>query len=148
MSFIAVIQSANQHFQHHYSSLHVTWSFTNQSNILTCCSRNISCHYYWWKQLCCFIFMWKRWYRKSKKLNLFEKNVFVHLKKCIIQKCLSKVSSKLSIIINSQNWSQLQSSKNKITWLRFVWVLWRLWFIVYKKYYSAFSYCSKYILSW
>ncbi len=34
-------------FQHHYSS--VTWSFRNQSNMLICCSRNISDYYQCWK---------------------------------------------------------------------------------------------------
>ncbi len=37
----------------------VTWFFRNHSNILIHCSRNISDYYQWWKQLCCFIFLWK-----------------------------------------------------------------------------------------
>ncbi len=36
----------------------VTWSFRNHSNMLICCSRNITSHYQCWKQLCCFIFLW------------------------------------------------------------------------------------------
>ncbi len=35
----------------------VTRFFRNHTNMLICCSRNISC----WKQLCCLIFLWKRW---------------------------------------------------------------------------------------
>ncbi len=31
----------------------VTWSLRNHSNMLICCSRNISYYYQCWKQLCC-----------------------------------------------------------------------------------------------
>ncbi len=34
----------------------VTWSFRNHSNMLICCSRNISSHYQYWKWLCCLYF--------------------------------------------------------------------------------------------
>ncbi len=34
----------------------VTWFFRNHSNILICCSRNISYYYQCWKQLCCCCF--------------------------------------------------------------------------------------------
>ncbi len=37
----------------------VTWSMRNHSNMLICCSRNISDNYQCWRQLCCFIFLWK-----------------------------------------------------------------------------------------
>ncbi len=40
----------------------VTWFFRNHSNMMVCCSRNISDYYQWWKQLCCWIFLWKLWY--------------------------------------------------------------------------------------
>jgi len=37
-------------------TLSVTWSFRNLSNMLICCSRNISYYYQCWKQCC---FLWK-----------------------------------------------------------------------------------------
>ncbi len=46
------------YFQHHYSSLQCHMIFRNHSNILICCSRNISDYYQCWKQLCCFIYLW------------------------------------------------------------------------------------------
>ncbi len=36
--------------------------FRNHSNMLICCSRNISDYYQCWKQLCCTIFLCKPWY--------------------------------------------------------------------------------------
>ncbi len=33
----------------------VTWFYKNHSNMLICCSRNISYYYQCWKQLCCLI---------------------------------------------------------------------------------------------
>jgi len=48
---------AQLNFQHHYFS--VTWFFRNYSNMLICWSRNISDYYQCWKQLYCFIFLWK-----------------------------------------------------------------------------------------
>ncbi len=69
-------------FQHHYSSLQCHMIFRNHSNMLICCSRNISDYYQCWKQLCCPIFLWKRWYilffrlhrwiENSKEQHLFE----------------------------------------------------------------------------
>jgi len=37
----------------------VTWSFRNHSNMMICCSRNISYYYQCWKELCCLIFFVK-----------------------------------------------------------------------------------------
>ncbi len=37
----------------------VTWPFRNHSNMIICCSRNISDYYQYWKHLSCFIFLWK-----------------------------------------------------------------------------------------
>ncbi len=36
--------------------------FRNHYNMLIYCSRNMSDYYQCWKQLCCFIFLWKLWY--------------------------------------------------------------------------------------
>ncbi len=46
-NFIHVM--AKQNFQHNCSR--VTWFFRNHSNMLICCSRNISYYYQCWKQL-------------------------------------------------------------------------------------------------
>jgi len=43
----------------------VTWSFRNQSNMMIWCSRNIP--YQCWKQLWCFVFLWKSLNRKFKR---------------------------------------------------------------------------------
>ncbi len=40
----------------------ITWSFRNHSNMLICCSINISYYYQCWKQLCCLILLVKPWY--------------------------------------------------------------------------------------
>jgi len=37
----------------------VTWSFRNHSNMRIWWSTNIYHYYQWWKQLCCFRFLWK-----------------------------------------------------------------------------------------
>ncbi len=60
--------------------------FRNHSNMLICCSRNISDYYQCSKQLSCFIFLWKPWYilffrilwwiEISKEQHLFVINVF------------------------------------------------------------------------
>ncbi len=50
------------YFQHHYCSLQSHMIFRNHSNILICCSTNISDYYRCWKRLCCTIFLWKLWY--------------------------------------------------------------------------------------
>ncbi len=42
--------------------LSVTWFFRNNSNMLIWWSRNISYYHPCWKQLRCFIFLWKRWH--------------------------------------------------------------------------------------
>ncbi len=62
-------------------SLQCHMIFRNHSNILICCSRNISDYYQCWKQLCCPIFLWKpcnilffrihRWIESSKEQHLF-----------------------------------------------------------------------------
>ncbi len=67
----------------------VTWSFRNHSNMLICCSRNISDYYQCWKQLCCFIFWWKPkcilffrilwWIESSKEQHLFEIGIFCNI---------------------------------------------------------------------
>ncbi len=49
------------YFQHHFSSLQCHMIFRNHSNMLICCSRNISDCYQWWNLLCCPIFLWKPW---------------------------------------------------------------------------------------
>ncbi len=36
----------------------ITWSFRRYSNMLICCSWNISYYYQCWKQLCCLIILW------------------------------------------------------------------------------------------
>ncbi len=76
-------------FQHHYSSLQCHMIFRNHSNMLICCSRNISDYYQFWKQLCCPIFMWKPWYNlfftihrwieSSKEQHLFEIEIFCNI---------------------------------------------------------------------
>ncbi len=43
------------YFQHHYSSLQCHMIFRNHSNMLICCSRNISDYYQCWKQLHIFV---------------------------------------------------------------------------------------------
>jgi len=30
--------------------------------MMNCCSRKISYYYQFWKQLCCFTFLWKPWF--------------------------------------------------------------------------------------
>jgi len=40
----------------------VSCFFRNHSNMMICCSRNISDYYQCSKQLCCLIFLWKLWY--------------------------------------------------------------------------------------
>jgi len=52
----------------------VTWSFRNHSNVMICCSRNISDYYQFWKQLCCLIFLWKLWLKKIGVLWLIERS--------------------------------------------------------------------------
>ncbi len=49
------------YFQHHYSSLQCHMIFRNHSNMLNCCSRNISDYYQCWNQLCWLIFLWEGW---------------------------------------------------------------------------------------
>ncbi len=76
-------------FQHHYSSLQCHMIFRNHSNMLICCSRNISDYYQCWKQLCCTIFLWKLWYilffrihrwiESSKEQHLFETEIFSNI---------------------------------------------------------------------
>ncbi len=77
------------YFQHHYSSLQCHMIFRNHSNMLICCSRNISDYYQCWKQLCCTIFLWKLWYilffrihrwiESSKEQHLFEIEIFCNV---------------------------------------------------------------------
>ncbi len=76
-------------FQHHYSSLQCHMIFRNHSNMLICCSRNISDYYQCWKQLCCPIFLGKLWYilffrihrwiESSKEQHLFEIEIFCYI---------------------------------------------------------------------
>ncbi len=65
-------------FQHHYSSLQCHMIFRNHSNMLICCSRNISDYYQCWKQLCCFIFLWNINYSKCKS-KLHETESVLHI---------------------------------------------------------------------
>ncbi len=77
------------YFQHHYSSLQCHMIFRNHNNMLICCSRNISDYYQCWKQLCCTIFLWKRWWilffrihrsiESSKEQHLFEIEIFCNI---------------------------------------------------------------------
>ncbi len=63
--------------------------FRNHSNMLIWCSWNISDYYYqWWKQLCCFIFLWKPWYicfrilwwiESSNEQHLFEREIICNM---------------------------------------------------------------------
>ncbi len=94
MQFIPVIKpefSASL-LQPHYS---VTWSFRNYSNMLICCSINISDSYQCWKQLCCFIFLWKVGYilcfgtDESSKEHLFEMEILCNI-----------INALLSLLIN------------------------------------------------
>ncbi len=74
-------------FQHHYTVFSVTWSFSNNYNILICCSRNISYYYHQcWKQMCCLIcfcwnstaFIWNKKYLKYKfNSSLVNKSIFL-----------------------------------------------------------------------
>ncbi len=69
-------------FQHHYSSLQCHMIFSNHSNILICCTRNIYDYYQCWKQVRWPIVLWKPWYilffrihkmnRKFTEQHLFE----------------------------------------------------------------------------
>ncbi len=79
----------NLDFQHHYCSLQCHMIFRNYSNILICCSRNISDYNQCWKQLCCTIFLWKpwcilffrihRWTESSKELHLFKIEILCNI---------------------------------------------------------------------
>ncbi len=65
----------------------VTGSFRNHSNMLVCCSRNISYfnHFKCWKQLCCLIFVWKLIFQDSlMKINLwkYKIEIFCNSIKC------------------------------------------------------------------
>ncbi len=60
MQFIAVLKSCI--FSIITPVFSVTWFLKNHSNMLICCSRNISDYNQYWKQLCCPIFLWKLWY--------------------------------------------------------------------------------------
>ncbi len=69
-------------FQHHYSSLQCHVIFSNHSNMLICCTRNIYDYYQCWKQVRWSIVLWKPWYilffrihkmnRKFTEQHLFE----------------------------------------------------------------------------
>ncbi len=74
------------YFQHHYSSLQCHMIFRNHSNMMICCSRNISDYYQCWKH---FIFLWKpsyirffrihKWIESSKEQHLFEIEIFCNI---------------------------------------------------------------------
>ncbi len=80
---------AQLNFQHHYSSLQCHMIFRNHSNVLICCSRNISDYYQCWKQLCCTIFLRTPWHilvfrilwwiESSKEQHLFEMEFFCNI---------------------------------------------------------------------
>ncbi len=66
-----------------FLTVHMTINTLNPFESLNpwiCCSRNVSDYYQCWKQLCLFIFLWKRWHilrflwwiESSKEQHLFE----------------------------------------------------------------------------
>ncbi len=66
-------------FSSHYCVISVTCYFRNHSNTLIWCLSNISYYYECWKQLCCFICLWKPWYTTIQKLgvNIFFKEKLI-----------------------------------------------------------------------
>jgi len=74
-----VIYSCDEqlYFQHHYSSLQCHMIFRNHYNILIYCSRNISDDYQCWKQLCCFIFLYKPWHILLSRILKLKRAAFV-----------------------------------------------------------------------
>ncbi len=101
---------AELYFQHHYCSLQCHMIFRNHSNMLICCSRNISDHYQCWKQLCFPIILWKPWYilffmifwwiESSKEQHLFEIEIF-----CNIVFSVTFKQSNASLLNKSTNFS-------------------------------------------
>ncbi len=59
------------HFQHHYSSLQCYMIRTNHSNMLICCSRDISDHYYFWLKIT--VLLNKVWKVFSFPIGFFDK---------------------------------------------------------------------------
>ncbi len=69
----------------------VTWSFINHSDMLICCSRNISYYNQSWKQFCCIIFLWNplciyfmffwclNYFESSKELHFWNRIQSCHL---------------------------------------------------------------------
>ncbi len=77
---------AQLYFQHHYSSLQCHMIFRNHSNILICCSTNISDYYQCWKHLIFLQKLWyilffriHRWIESSKEQHLFEIEIFCNI---------------------------------------------------------------------
>ncbi len=76
---------SNLYFQHHSSSLQCHMIFRNHNNMLIYWSRHISDYYQCWKQLCCPIFWWikffriHRWIESSKEQHLFEIEIFCNI---------------------------------------------------------------------
>ncbi len=56
----------------------VTWSFRNHSNMLICCSGNVSYCFQCWKQLCCFIWCWKFSLHHRNELIFFLIAIIFH----------------------------------------------------------------------
>ncbi len=65
-------------FQHHYFCVFsVTCSFRNQSNMMICCSRNISYYYQW---LCCFHIFFKIKFKRAAFIWNIIFNFFLFLR--------------------------------------------------------------------
>ncbi len=62
-------------FQHHYFNLQCHMIFRNHSNMLICCSRNISDYYDCWKQLLLLNIFMKPWFMSI----LFEIKIFCNI---------------------------------------------------------------------
>ncbi len=120
---------AQLYFQHHYSSLQCHMIFRNYSNMLICCSRTISDYYQCWKQLCCFIFLWKllHFIFQDNLMNWkFKRTVFIWNRTCFVTLQMSSLS--LLVIWMHPCWTEVLRvagvisvflSLSQIWWSRF-----------------------------
>ncbi len=97
------------YFQHHYSSLQCHMIFRNHSNMLICCSRNISDYYQCWKQLCCTVFLCKPWnikfFRIQGKKNYWAQIFLFEINYVLLEYLLTEnlENNKKIIIIKNNN---------------------------------------------
>ncbi len=120
-----------------FSSLQCHMIFRNHSNMLICCSKNISLYYQCWKQLCCFVFLWKMIYfifqhslmnRKYKRTAfIWNSNIFLQWKSHLVwirreictDQALFTSQNKLQIIIVFDVWGQqeMDFSLEEVLWI-------------------------------